>query len=627
MGIPRSLLLIIVSSSGLLVQCQAAVTGSACGPQITFFPAGSEDDNLPSAWTLTAQKAAGNTALGQLYTVVLTSQHNKAGFDVLAVPELQVMPIHMLLTKGANSLALQCLGYAATARHLLQTTSPGTTPIGALASGSSTGNVAGNSDADILDSGIRSIYDDDYNTADVYTMYYADGAVAQGKVAVDYSMAGTWEAGSWDEYSSSDILAETAGYEPSSSSSSSGARKLAQAPAVTTPARFKVTYQLNSTATVDLGEFRNTSSVPRINLTQLANMTDGYYCMTIKVTILAYTGLYGSTAVPVKDLYTTTQVCFYKLDNKPTANVHFTTCTDTLGVTLSNMSLPPIALTPGSSELLYKPVYHFTADLNRTRTGDWPSDEQTKSLSNWLVINSTADVGKAITWVPDAAPVEGWYNIQVLASLTSAYPSLIALGTASIDRYNGEGVPEDILDELKLAETAIVPTPTVLGVQHAPTKFNYLNGPDSTGMAVNSDITFDWDFEGVGLKYCWIDGLKYSNAGENSCVPPLTFALPNTKNHTLTVTMRDACGTNLTVEATYGTWGYALTKVPNTTGAITLDAGTVTGGTFDLPASTGVLKARTTTSAAGFGHLSRGLLMWWFAMLAVVVGWAFDRLL
>jgi hypothetical protein len=48
--------------------------------------------------------------------------------------------------------------------------------------------------------------------------------------------------------------------------------------------------------------------------------------MQVIVTILRNTGYIGENKVPQRDLSTTREVCFYKLDSVPTARVKFNTC-------------------------------------------------------------------------------------------------------------------------------------------------------------------------------------------------------------------------------------------------------------------------------------------------------------
>lgn len=48
--------------------------------------------------------------------------------------------------------------------------------------------------------------------------------------------------------------------------------------------------------------------------------------MHIAVTLMRGTGYVGENRVPARDMTTTRDVCFYKLDGPPTARVKFNTC-------------------------------------------------------------------------------------------------------------------------------------------------------------------------------------------------------------------------------------------------------------------------------------------------------------
>lgn len=57
---------------------------------MTFFPAGSEDFNVPVAWSRSHQRKAGNPYSDQLFTVLLSSKDNLPGSFSVGVPTLQV---------------------------------------------------------------------------------------------------------------------------------------------------------------------------------------------------------------------------------------------------------------------------------------------------------------------------------------------------------------------------------------------------------------------------------------------------------------------------------------------------------------------------------------------------------
>jgi hypothetical protein len=58
-------------------------------------------------------------------------------------------------------------------------------------------------------------------------------------------------------------------------------------------------------------------------------------------------------------------------------------------------------------------VFHFNANLNRTKDWSWPSDATPKSMSYWMVMGAADSVSKPQMWVPEEKVADGWYNLQV----------------------------------------------------------------------------------------------------------------------------------------------------------------------------------------------------------------------
>jgi hypothetical protein len=75
---------------------------------------------------------------------------------------------------------------------------------------------------------------------------------------------------------------------------------------------------------------------------------------------------------------------------------------------------------------------------------------------------------------------------------------------------------------------------------------------------------------------------------------------------------QDVCSKNYTVEVTYSTWGYAITKAPKSTVAA-IDSESLTGGqTFDMVGTglaVGSTTTRTRSSAVGTASSSSLLLV------------------
>lgn len=66
-----------------------------------------------------------------------------------------------------------------------------------------------------------------------------------------------------------------------------------------------------------------------------------------------------------------------------------------------------------------------------------------------------------------------------------------------------------------------------------------MTGPDEeVTYAVNDEMQLNWEFDGFGDQYCFIDGKLFHNMGEFYCRPPLTLQLPDRRNHSLRVIMQ-----------------------------------------------------------------------------------------
>jgi hypothetical protein len=76
-------------------------------------------------------------------------------------------------------------------------------------------------------------------------------------------------------------------------------------------------------------------------------------------------------------------------------------------------NITPVPLFPGSSELLFMPVYCFESDLNRTVDGSWPAGGAPTKMEQWVVVDSAAAASKPFTYVPEGNYPNGFYNIRV----------------------------------------------------------------------------------------------------------------------------------------------------------------------------------------------------------------------
>lgn len=79
-------------------------------------------------------------------------------------------------------------------------------------------------------------------------------------------------------------------------------------------------------------------------------------------------------------------------------------------------NITPVPLFPGSSDLLFMPVYRFESDLNRTVDGSWPAGGAPAKMEQWMVVDSAAAALKPATYLPEGQYPDGFYNIRVRAA-------------------------------------------------------------------------------------------------------------------------------------------------------------------------------------------------------------------
>jgi hypothetical protein len=291
----------------LHVALSATTTGTTCGPEFNFFPPKFEEAALPTAWRRSAQTDAGNEREDELFNVVLTSSHNLPGVDaVAAAPVLYVLPRHPMLIKGAT-VSTECMGYGvgAAARSSL----------GVGAHHSDTTSHAGLGPAMVTGFGT------------VGTKLSHASMIMPIEAAEDEEAADAAASRRLAEVGQVGAVLLGSGASPFDGAAAAGSlRHLAQTGGgtVKTPARYSLSYTLAGRA-VSLGEFK-AGTPAKLELLQLADMPDGYFCMSLKATVLSGSGEVGSTPAPVVSLHTTTSVCFYKLDAPMNATIVHTSC-------------------------------------------------------------------------------------------------------------------------------------------------------------------------------------------------------------------------------------------------------------------------------------------------------------
>lgn len=77
------------------------------------------------------------------------------------------------------------------------------------------------------------------------------------------------------------------------------------------------------------------------------------------------------------------------------------------------------------------------------------------------------------------------------------------------------------------------------GIQYVPTEFKQLTGPDEElKLAVGDEMQINWEFDGFGDMYCYIDGRLFNNMGDFNCRSPIQVRVPDRHNHTFRVALQ-----------------------------------------------------------------------------------------
>jgi hypothetical protein len=351
------------------------------------------------------------------------------------------------------------------------------------------------------------------------------------------------------------------------------------------PARYAWTWALDGKTPPRQGTPGPSETAPFIELPEIWDLDDGPHTLTLTFVIAARSGsLADGTAVPAADLSITRTVAFYKLTNRPTAKVSVDTCTPSFTLRMKDMwpdAIPAIDvdgnLVPGpdgQTPLAFlRPVYHIWGRFQAGMDGKPFEGEDNDGSREWHFFDRyyLREVGAPRTLDverPDLA--QGYYELSVEGSLTSDFPSLVAL--AGEDKYGQEGTvytsigPGGIAGPTDLAglgkwNGAFVAglNATRVGVQKAKSALLALSGPDAPP-AVGDRLDFSWVFQGLGNATCAIDGVPRGNAADpalaaalpGACTSPYTVVISDTRNHTLSVTFRDVCGKARTERVEYG---------------------------------------------------------------------------
>jgi hypothetical protein len=478
------------------------VDASACPPYVSFFPPGSEDLNVPAAWSMANQRQAGNPYHDRLLPVVLTSVSSIPGSPVGTPPTLQIAVSHPLLGQPGTFVGdVACMGVRR-----------------------SGGGGGGGATAAPSPPAPRS------------------GAITRRRT-----------------------LLQQAGY-------------------LSKPASYSITWSLNGTAP-STRVFDPSSSAaaerPRIMLPELQAMRDGYYCLTMTVTVMPWTGLVGQTqAVPVSPLYVSKRVCFVKADGAVSSSVGFDGCGAPFSMLVGNVSLPAVPLVPGNPNagVLGVTALRVRASLNRTDDATPVPEGAKKELVKWFLLDRPLPADAVLRYQPadgdaDASPVPGWYNVDMAAFLVTNRPGLVALPDDQPSGVFGAydvTVPPPLrgLPFYSMGVASTNATGELVPLQPGPTRaFTEMIGPDEYLASTNgAQVQFTWKTEGMGPTYCFQSeqgqpAVPRINDDKGRCRSPFDTHVGHVdKNETLSLSFTDACGDMHARLVEFGRFGWRVVR-------------------------------------------------------------------
>jgi hypothetical protein len=252
-----------------------------CGLNFNFFPPGAEDRNVPAAWGKTAQMAAGNMADDIVYAVVLRGSLNVPGTDAIGIPLLQVVPDHPLLRPGLAGVARSCLGFTdlGNEEHNVSTTTAARNQaplqIDTKASAASQSNQEANSRHLLT---LQLLRNDSSSSSSSSVGTTLGSSVEDDLLGVAQQLLQE----TLHHHQEEEYLQQQQRQQQQKPSTPHWQRSLQEAAGatVTSPAAFRVEYQLNGTAPMSLGQFSNglQPPYPAIVLDRLQSMEDVSFC-------------------------------------------------------------------------------------------------------------------------------------------------------------------------------------------------------------------------------------------------------------------------------------------------------------------------------------------------------------
>jgi hypothetical protein len=315
------------------------------------------------------------------------------------------------------------------------------------------------------------------------------------------------------------------------------------------------------------------------------DLADGPHTLTMSMVIAAKSGnLADGRPIPSADLTVSRTAVFYKMVARPTATVAFNTCTPAFGVQMTDMWPDAVPMVDVDNRVVrtvradgvaapaafLRPVYHVWGRFQTGLDGKPFEGEDNEATGEWHFFDRyfVREIGAPSTLFFDKKDlVPGMYELSVEGSLTSDYPSLVALAGPDVFGQNGtvytsvgEGGVFSDTDLLGKSKTngAFVGNfnNTKVGVQRSRTALLAFAGPGAPP-AVGDSIELSWAFHGLGNTTCALDGVPRGNSPvvpspPGACVSPYVVRIADSLNHTLAVTFDDVCGNRRTETHEYG---------------------------------------------------------------------------
>ncbi|GBF95902.1 hypothetical protein Rsub_08493 [Raphidocelis subcapitata] len=361
------------------------------------------------------------------------------------------------------------------------------------------------------------------------------------------------------------------------------------------------------------------------------NMPDGPICIEISAsydtgavsTTPSYTDLFEPLA-PTTTFKRT--VCLHKLTRQADAKLDYDMCINNkLTLNISDITPLPVNLTLDNAPMdasLFRPLVKVyggkVAELDGTPTEPRNYDEvASRNQYNWVARYfpiSPSYEGGELSFVLSDTLQEGYYEVNSVVSVVTAYPNLTSL--AGLTQITQDDVSGAEVKGMWEAAARQIHTKTIVGVQKGstPTTLSAISSAShAPGQQVlpGQQVVLTWQFRGVGSATCLHDGQPVSNAADGKCVSPLTIEARDVSaddtTHSVAVAFADVCGGEKKAEFEYtqaGVRPLTATEVVNSDGSIEMimaaaPSGATLNATVASVVKSGARAAAAATAAAG----------------------------